>query len=172
MPTATLVGYVQRMGNRSVERYKVTLARNENAAFDITARMPRVDAILGPCTGTIVSGTKNQVRVGNYPLLAAFNLDKTGVTALNTMTAGGTYSGSEPATYTVIITATGTFKWKKNNGTFTTGVAITGSAQTLSDGVQVTFGSTSGYTANDTFVVTAYPSTTFFYLEIEGEGGY
>lgn len=39
----------------------------------------------------------------------------------------------------VAETVADTFKWRKNAGTYTTGVAVTGSAQTLSDGVTVTF---------------------------------
>lgn len=81
---------------------------------------------------------------------------------LNDATSGGTYSGTVNATYTVIIDATGTpdtFKWKKNSGSFTTGVAITGSAQTLSDGVTITFAATTGHTLNDQWVITAISYT-------------
>lgn len=77
---------------------------------------------------------------------------------LDDATKGGTYTGTVTATYTVIIDSTGTpdtFKWKKNSGSFTTGVVITGSAQTLSDGVTITFSATTGHTANDQWVITA-----------------
>ena len=46
-----------------------------------------------------------------------------------------------------------TFKWKKDSGSFTAGVAITGSAQNLQEGVQVTFESNFGHTLNDQWVV-------------------
>jgi hypothetical protein len=62
-----------------------------------------------------------------------------------------------PTTYTVIISATGTpdhFKWQKNGGAFTTGAAITGSAQSLADGVTITFGATTGHTVDDQWVIT------------------
>jgi hypothetical protein len=66
---------------------------------------------------------------------------------------GGSYSGGTdtPAHYEVVATATSTIKWRKNGGAWTTGVTVTGSAQTLSDGVTVTFSASSGLTANDTF---------------------
>jgi len=73
-------------------------------------------------------------------------------------TSSGTYGGTATATYTVIIDATGTpdtFKWKKNSGAFTEDVAITGEAQTLSDGVKITFAATTGHTLNDQWVITA-----------------
>jgi hypothetical protein len=89
---------------------------------------------------------------------------------LNNVTPGGSYNGSATAYYTVIIDGIGspnTFKWKKNAGGFTTGVAITGSAQTLSDNVTVTFGTTTGYTLDDQWVVTITP-TANVYLDNNG----
>lgn len=89
---------------------------------------------------------------------------------LNDLTPAGTYTGIVTATYTVIIDATGTpdtFKWKKNNGSFTTGVAITGSAQTLSDGVTIAFAATTGHTLNDQWVITAISYTSQLDLLIQ-----
>jgi len=72
---------------------------------------------------------------------------------LNDMTCGGTFSGSAFIDYLVEIDATGTpdtFKWSDDGGaTYTTGVSITGSAQTLSNGVTVTFAATTGHTLAD-----------------------
>ncbi len=70
-----------------------------------------------------------------------------------TVAWSGTYSGGAdtPAHFEVVATATGTFKWRKNGGAWTTGVAITGAAQTLSDGVTVTFSAASGAVANDSW---------------------
>ena len=66
---------------------------------------------------------------------------------------GGTYSGGDETEYIVEIDATGapdTFKWSDDNGsTWTTGVVITGSAQTLSNGVEITFDATTGHTLSD-----------------------
>lgn len=75
---------------------------------------------------------------------------------LNDATSGGTYNGQANATFTIIIDSTGatdTFKWKKDSGTFVTGVAITGAAQNLSDGATVTFGATTGHTLNDQWTI-------------------
>lgn len=70
-----------------------------------------------------------------------------------TVTWGGSYTGDSntPAQFEVVATATSTFKWRKNGGAWTTGVTITGSAQTLSDGVTVTFSASSGAGTNDTW---------------------
>lgn len=78
------------------------------------------------------------------------------------MTAGGTYSGIGLAIFVVEIDAgedelasPNTFKWNKNGGSYTTGVAITGSAQTLSDGITVTFDATTGYYLGEQWVISA-----------------
>jgi hypothetical protein len=75
----------------------------------------------------------------------------------NRPTAGGSYTGPSDATFTVEMTSASVFKWKKDNGTYTTGVAIdsVGDAQDLQDGVQVAFPSTVSYTSGDVFVVRA-----------------
>ena len=86
----------------------------------------------------------------------------TGTTGYN-----GTFVVSSVTTNTFIISkifsaddATGTwekipntFKWKKDSGAFTTGVAITGIAQDLQEGVQVTFGAKFGHTLNDQWTI-------------------
>jgi hypothetical protein len=85
-------------------------------------------------------------------------------------TSDGTYSGTVTATYTIIIDHEGTpdsFKWKKNSGSFTEDVAITGSAQTLSDGVTITFAATTGHTAGDQWVITAKVYTSQLDLVIQ-----
>ena len=77
---------------------------------------------------------------------------------LDDATSGGTYAGAADATFTIIIDGTGapdTFKWQKDAGSFTTGVAITGSAQTLQDGVTVTFTATTGHTLDDQWTIDA-----------------
>lgn len=83
---------------------------------------------------------------------------------LNDATSGGTYTGTVNATYTIIIDSSvaspDTFKWKKNSGSFTTGVSITaGVAQTLSDGVTITFAAGDGHTLNDQWVITGISYT-------------
>jgi hypothetical protein len=76
---------------------------------------------------------------------------------LNDATSGGTFTGGANCTFTVIIDAaagTDTFKWKKNSGAYTTGVAMSGSPQTLSDGVTIDFAATTGHTLADQWVIT------------------
>lgn len=78
-------------------------------------------------------------------------------------TVSGTYTGSENAYWVIDITASGTpdtFEWAKNNGVATTGVAITGGAQLLSDGISITFPSTTAYTIGQAWVlsVARYPT--------------
>lgn len=72
---------------------------------------------------------------------------------LNDMTFAGSYTASNAATFDVEIDGLSpdTFKWRKNSGTYTTGVGITGSYQSLSDGVTVRFGSTTGHTVGNSW---------------------
>lgn len=78
-------------------------------------------------------------------------------------TVSGTYTGSANAYWVIDITASGTpdtFEWAKNNGVATTGVAITGGAQLLSDGLSITFPSTTAYDVGQAWVlsVARYPT--------------
>jgi len=71
---------------------------------------------------------------------------------LDDLTSGGAHSAASCSYIEVEIDGTGTpdtFKWRKNGGSYTEDVSITGSAQTLSDGVTVTFGATTGHTLAD-----------------------
>jgi len=71
---------------------------------------------------------------------------------LDDATFGGSFTGAAAVTYTVVIDGVGTpdtFKWKVGSGAYTEAVAITGSAQTLSDGVTVSFTSITGHTLGD-----------------------
>ena len=120
--------------------------------------------------GDIISLASGSVGIGTAS--PAYRLDVKGSgtisavvftgTGLNDATSGGTYTGtnSTAVNYTVIIDGSGvpdTFKWQKTGGAFTNGVAITGAAQTLTDGVQITFANTTGHTLNDQWVITATP---------------
>lgn len=86
---------------------------------------------------------------------------------LNDLSSGGTYvvivdaNGNEKnLQYTIVITATDTFKWKENyTDTWTTGVTITGGWQILSNGVQIQFENTTGYTVDDQWTVMAAYAT-------------
>jgi len=51
------------------------------------------------------------------------------------------------------VGATDTFSWSDDNGvTWTTGVAITGASQTLSNSISITFGSVTGHTLSDNWL--------------------
>ena len=83
---------------------------------------------------------------------------------LNDLTVGGTYSGASPLDYKVEIDGTGTpdtFKWSDDGGITwdASTVSITGSAQTLNNGVTVTFGATTGHTSTNNWVFKASPSS-------------
>lgn len=71
----------------------------------------------------------------------------------STMTSGGSYTGGTFPNYHIVIDGEGTpdtFKWSDNGVTFNaTGVAITGAAQALSNGITVTFGATTGHKIGD-----------------------
>lgn len=69
---------------------------------------------------------------------------------LNDLTWGTGYSGGASAYFEVVIDGLGTpdtFMWRKDGGAWTEDVAITGEAQTLSDGQTITFAATTGHTA-------------------------
>ena len=71
---------------------------------------------------------------------------------LDDVETGGTYTGTAPALYEVEIQTSATpdtFRWRKNGGTWTSSVAITGAAQTLDLGVTVTFSATTGHTVGE-----------------------
>lgn len=109
--------------------------------------------------GMIRSKGFTQIATGlNYIKAVVF----TGV-GLNDATSGGTYTGIVNATYMVIIDSSAaspdTFKWKKNAGSFTTGVSMSAGAHTLSDGVTITFAAQDGHTLNDQWVITAISYT-------------
>lgn len=80
------------------------------------------------------------------------------ITGISLTTPGSGYSvadglavtGGTGADATVNITAiSDSFKWRKNGGSWTEDVAITGAAQTLDEGQTITFAATTGHTLND-----------------------
>ncbi len=80
---------------------------------------------------------------------------------LDNMTSGGTYTGATVKKFRVKISTIGTpdnFVWSADDGaTWSGNVAITGSAQALSDGVTVTFAATTGHALADEWRFNAYP---------------
>jgi len=81
---------------------------------------------------------------------------------LNDATSGGTYTGLDDLAYCVQIDASvpspDTFEWGTggscSNGA--TGVGITGAAQNLSNGVQITFAAIDGHTIGNNWTFTAF----------------
>lgn len=91
--------------------------------------------------------------------------DNTPGTALNDAVFGGKFTEATTPTYTVEIDSQGTpdtFKWSKDNFATTVAatVAITGSAQTLDNGVTITFGTTSGHGLGDQWDMTIVNTTS------------
>lgn len=77
---------------------------------------------------------------------------------LDDMSNGGEFTGDADIEFEVEIDGTGTpdtFKWSKDGVEQATLVAITGSDQTLSDGVTIKFEATTGHTATNTWTFTA-----------------
>ncbi|MHB8772960.1 MAG: hypothetical protein ACYC7J_18350 [Syntrophales bacterium] len=79
---------------------------------------------------------------------------------LNDLTFGSGFNGAASAYYEVVIDGVGTgvagvdeFKWRKNGGAWTEHVDITGAAQLLDEGQQITFAATTGHTAADQWVI-------------------
>ncbi len=81
----------------------------------------------------------------------------------NDCTPGGVYRGQTASPYRVQIDNVSgpvdTFKWSADNGNTwrLNGVAISGSAQFLSNGVTVTFAHTTGHQVGDTWAFTSTP---------------
>ena len=72
------------------------------------------------------------------------------------------YTNAGDLRYEIIIDATGspdTFKWRSDvNASYTSGVAITGNNQTLTNGVTIKFAATTGHTVGDRWMVSAKSS--------------
>lgn len=107
----------------------------------------------GGTTSPSASWAKYSVLPGNSNFsIVAIASTLAAITDLNDIEAGAGYSSASSHTYLVQIDATGapdTFKWQLDGGAFTSGVSITGSAQTLSNGFAVIFAATTGHTLAD-----------------------
>jgi hypothetical protein len=90
---------------------------------------------------------------GKLGAIYAFRPNGFAGAGLNDLSWGTSYSGGgSSAAFQVEIDGSGTpdtFKWNKNGGAYTSGVAITGAAQTLSDSQTITFAATTGHTVGD-----------------------
>lgn len=89
-------------------------------------------------------------------------------TGLDDMSTGGTLTGNADIRFEIEIDGTGspnTFRWRSwdvsadpnsdGYGAWTSGVSITGGAQTLSNGITVTFAATTGHTSGDAWYLSA-----------------
>ncbi len=85
-----------------------------------------------------------------------------GTQTSNDLTVSGTFSSSEDLRFLIEIVALGTpdtFRHSIDNGdNWSPNTAITGAAQLLSNGVSITFGSTTGHAVDDEWVVSAKSS--------------
>lgn len=86
-----------------------------------------------------------------------------GLSASPIMTQSGTYTGTVDVRYLIEIETVGTpdtFRWSNDDGlTWTSGVAVTGGAQLLENGVSITFGATTGHDIDDYWIVSAKSSS-------------
>lgn len=87
---------------------------------------------------------------------------------LDDMTQTGNYTGVAQARYIIQIdgVAPDTFTWSDDGGaTWNAGVAITGAAQLLSNGISVTFAALLGHTLNDTWAFDCMPIERYFEVQ-------
>lgn len=155
----TLHSYVQTDGSEDLLIFEGGVFRYLNSstfdAIDNAFTDEDVDMENCPLTDDVYISSKSNTihswdRGAVNGSIAAASFTGTG---LDDATSGGDYIGGGQ-TYRVKIDGTGTpdtFTWSDDGGSTweATGVAITGSAQTLSNGVTVTFAATTGHTADD-----------------------
>lgn len=84
---------------------------------------------------------------------------------LDDLSTSGTYIGTGVKNYIVQIDSVGgtdTFRWSQDGGTtfIASNVPITGSTQTLSDGVSITFGATTGHQLSSAWYFSGFTGTT------------
>lgn len=100
------------------------------------------------------------------------DVDSTGTLGTTTFTGtgiddayfSGRYTGVADAVINVTIDANGTpdtFKWRKDSGSWTTGVAITGVPQTITEGISVTFPRLTGHTVGDSWAIDVNKAAEF-----------
>lgn len=97
-----------------------------------------------------------------------------GAGLINDLTFGGNYTGSAVGSFAIEIDVQGapdTFEWSFNGDVIASGVAITGSAQTLSNGVTITFAATTGHTLADTWTGSLLPSDFLRPIMLREVGG-
>jgi hypothetical protein len=110
-----------------------------------------IDSISGSIDFT-VEGNKWAGKIGSPSFNGTNDED-------NDMSTSGRYIGGTNSTYEVEIDATGTpdtFKWRKDGGSYTTGINITGNKQTLENGIRINFRQTTGHTLADRWIFNTF----------------
>lgn len=158
---------------------------------DVAFSIIRADTVTTPLD--VCRNNQNYMFYGNWKsrnfyMSNAFSHDAEAIitnddAVLDDLSVSQTITGSGYHYYEILITSSGTpdhFQWSIDGGTPTTGVAITGAAQTLTSGANsiiVTFSDTTGHTIGDTWTISVVPKVAnawanFYYSlpRLPGEG--
>ena len=105
-----------------------------------------------------------QLTLQTVPAQIALGFNGSGTISSNTIAITGTYTGSDTENFCFLVDGIGTpssFSWGYNSSCINgaTGVTITGAAQTLRDGLSVTFSTATMPVLNEQFFATAYAAT-------------
>lgn len=163
------------LNNSNLNTYNLWLVNNNNKDFILMSNLAENINISGDSIrmlcGSFITNSNNYTE--NYNNLYLFRgyvqinptITKTGTGSI-TMTADGSYTAISSKSYKIEIDGVGnpnTFKWSDDGGATwdVTGVSITGSAQVLNNGVQITFSAITGgvsgdYWTFDTGAITSY----------------
>lgn len=157
--------------NSGFAKYDTTHGNNiigkpQNLSFMENAR-----SIKGSVITDLIVAQKTRVESG---ITSPATYTPIGTPGLNDLSTGGSFTGVGSATYTVTIDGTGTpntFSWTDGT-TSAAAVPITGTTQTLSNGITVTFAATVGHTLDDkwTFTASSYGFTAQFVYAIGHTG--
>lgn len=117
----------------------------------------------------------NRLYLGDLVIAKAAGADTFTGSGLDDLTPGGSGENTAELTYRVKIDATGTpdtFTWSDDGGSTweATGVAITGSAQTLNNAITVTFAATTGHTGDDYWEFTVAAGREPWSIQWSAEG--
>lgn len=136
-------------------------------SFPSDVTIPRNLTIGGDLTVTGTTLTVNETNLAIADQYIYLNSANAGTavfsgSGLNDAVFTGYYEGAESDIFSVRIDGTGTpdtFEWSRDEFATTeaTGVAITGSAQSLADNISITFAATTGHTSGDLWQNTVAP---------------
>lgn len=137
----------------------ITIGANVTTTIDTFESVTNWIANATDCTCSLEASIKkegsNSLKMiigmsGNYEIdSTTFNgVGLNDLTASNTPTAAHTYY-----VRISLAAATDQFDWRRDDGAWTTAVAMTGLAQLLTDNVAVTFAATTGHTVGDEWII-------------------